>query len=116
MARPFYIEHATSFNGGITVLGAIIFAMGILDFTVTDVLNIGDWGFYFIGIGFVLLLAGLLLVYAYVKRVRSFNKLMLCKSKKEFASIRDDLEYTAWRLPSKFDAKVAEKKKELDVK
>ncbi|MFA5312710.1 MAG: hypothetical protein WC375_05220 [Methanomassiliicoccales archaeon] len=111
-----YIEHATLFDGAVTAIGGVIFALGVIDFTNSDIFDVGGWGYYLLAAGFIILLAGVLLIYAYISRVRSFTKMMMVKSKKEFAGIRDDLEYTAWRLPSKYDAKVAEKKKEFDLK
>ncbi|MCE5296509.1 MAG: hypothetical protein LLG16_05325 [Euryarchaeota archaeon] len=116
MARPVYIEHATVFDGAVTAMGGVMLALGVIDFTNPEIFDIGGWGYYLLAAGFILLLAGVLLIYAYAKRVRSFAKMMTVKSKKEFAGIRDELEYTAWRLPSRYDAKVAEKKKEFDLK
>jgi hypothetical protein len=116
MARPVYVEHATVFDGAVTAIGGVTFALGVIDFTNPEIFDVGGWGYYLLAAGFILLLSGALLTYAYVKRVRYFAKMMTVKSKKEFVGIRDELEYTAWRLPSRYDAKVAEKKKEFDVK
>ncbi|QLH74887.1 MAG: hypothetical protein HPY73_05150 [Methanomassiliicoccales archaeon] len=116
MARPVYVEHALPFDCLLIGLGALLFVLGILDFYAPELFDVGGWGYYLVSIGFIVLLAGVLLLYGYVKRVRSFNKMMAVKSKKEFVAIKDELEYTAWRLPSRFDEKVANKKKEFDVK
>lgn len=116
MARPIYVEHAALVSSALTVLGVIALVLGVVDYTNPEIFTIGGWGFYLLLLGFISLLVGVLMLYSYMKKVRSFNKLMKVKSRKEFTAIVDDLEYTAWRLPSKFDAKVAEKKKEFDLK
>jgi hypothetical protein len=116
MARPIYVEHAAFVSSAFTVLGIIALFLGIIDYTNPEIFSIGGWGFYLIALGLLSLLIGVLMLYSYVKKIKEFNKLMKVKSKKEFCAIKDDLEYTAWRLPSKFDGKVAEKKKEFDVK
>lgn len=116
MARPIYVEHAALVSSALTVIGMIALVLGVIDYTNPEIFTIGGWGFYLLLIGFISLLVGVLMLYSYMKKVKSFNKLMKVKSRKEFCTIMDDLEYTAWRLPSKFDAKVAEKKKEFDMK
>ena len=116
MARPFYVEHASLVSSSLTVIGIVALVLGIVDYTNPEIFTIGGWGFYLLLLGFIALLVGALMLYSHLKKVKSFNKLMKVKSKKEFTAILDDLEYTAWRLPSKFDAKVAEKKKEFDMK
>jgi hypothetical protein len=41
---------------------------------------------------------------------------MKVASRAEFKKEQDEVEYLAWRLPSRFDAKLTKKKEELGVK
>jgi membrane-bound ClpP family serine protease len=116
MARPFYVEHAVPVASTFTVLGVVGMALGIIDFTNKEIFDIGGWGYYLIGLAFVSILVGILMFYGYIKKIRHFKKLMTVKSKKEMIGIMDDLGYTAWRLPLKYDKLVADKKKEFDIK
>ncbi|OPY33870.1 MAG: hypothetical protein A4E32_00608 [Methanomassiliicoccales archaeon PtaU1.Bin124] len=116
MARPFYVEHEYPLSWAFLGIGVVTLVLGIIDFTDPKTFDIGMWGFYLLLIAIICLMVGIIMLYSYTKRVREFNRLMKVKSRKEFIAVLDDLEYTAWRLPSKFDAKVAEKKKEFDMK
>lgn len=116
MARPIYVEYALPLGIVFTLLGVVGLALSTVEFVDSSIFNIGGWVYYLLALALISLLVGVLVLYGYIKKVRTFNKLMQVKSKKEFTSILDDLEYTAWRLPSKFDAKVADKKKEFNVK
>ena len=116
MTRPVYVQYVVPLSIGMIVLGTVMLAVGIFDLTGVEVLEVGGWNYYLVGVGAVLLLAGVLLLWAYVKRVRHFKELMKEKSKKAFVSNLDDLEYTAWRLPKKFEEQVAEKKRGFEIK
>lgn len=116
MARPFYVENAVPVAGTFTVLGVIGMILSIIDFTNKAMFDIGGWGFYLIALAFISILIGVFMLWGYIKKVRHFKKLMTVKSKKELLAIMDDLGYTAWRLPLKYDKLVADKKKEFDIK
>ena len=116
MARPFYVEYAVPVSIAFLVGGVVGLVLGIINFTNEDLFSIGGWGYYLIGIAILCLLVGTVLIWGYAKRVRHLKKLLTVKSKKELLGILDDLEYTAWRLPSKFDKLVSVKKKEFELK
>lgn len=81
-----------------------------------DLFNLEGWWYYVVVAGIIMALAGFAYLYSYLKRVSKFKKLIAEKSKKEFTTNLDELEYTAWRLPKKFEDQVAEKKMEFGVK
>jgi hypothetical protein len=116
MARPFYVEYAAPVSIALIIGGIIGTILGMIDFLYSEMFDIGGWGFYLLGLALLSLIVGIFMLWGFVKRVRHLKKLLLVKSKKELLSVLDDLEYTAWRLPSKYDKDVSQKKKGFELK
>lgn len=115
MAKPFQVEQARLIAAVVLLVGAVLSAIsipGIVGYTSL----MGDWGWWALGAGLLLFVIGLYLLIVYLRNVAEFERLMQIKSKAEFVRSQDDAEYLAWRLPSKYEERLAEKKKEFNLK
>lgn len=77
---------------------------------------IGNWGFWVIMIGLIILIPGAYYLAVFVKQLREFRSLMATDSKQAFVKNQDRIEELAWRLHPKYERMVVEKKARLKVK
>lgn len=115
MSKPINVERGLELSVLITVLGAVLLFLGIsdaLDWTV----DLAGWGFYAGAAGVIMVIVGVIWSLSIVQRIRKFRVLMEEKSKAVFVRTLDDLEYTAWRLPSKYDELLLEKKRDMGIR
>lgn len=115
MSKPISVERGLEISVLVTVLGAVLLFLGISD-AMDWALDLGGWGFYAGAAGVVCLIVGVVWMVSVFLRVKKFTLLMQEKSKAVFVRSLDDLEYTAWRLPSRYDALLADKKKEMGLR
>jgi hypothetical protein len=116
MSKPFTVQHAPLISMSLLMAGAILTAVGILDLVGRGFEEAGAWGYWLVGIGVVLLIAGAIWFASYRNNVRKFNDLMEEKSKAAFVKKLDAVEYLAWRLPMTFEERLGAKKKEFGIK
>ena len=76
----------------------------------------GDWSYWLLIIGPLLLVGAVWWLYDYVKKVRSLSRLISTPSKAKFVRNLDEIEYLAWSLPQRFETKVLEMKRRFNVK
>ena len=115
MSKPMNVERGLELSVLITVLGAVLLFLGISD-ALDWVIDLRGWGFYTGAIGVSSLIVGVIWAISIVQRMRRFDVLIEEKSKAVFVRNLDDIEYTAWRLPSKYDVRLDEKKRKMGVK
>ncbi|MCX6651685.1 MAG: hypothetical protein NT131_08560 [Methanomassiliicoccales archaeon] len=115
MSKPITVEWGLEISIILTAFGAVLLLGGLSD-ALDWWLDLGGWGFWVGGTGIVLLLVGLIWLIGLILRRQQFNELIVESSRAAFVKSLDELEYTAWRLPSKYDVKVIEKKKDMGVK
>ncbi len=115
MPKPINVERGLEISVLITVLGAVLLFLGISDALDWSV-DLGGWGFYTGAVGVISIIVGMIWLISILQRIRRFGVLMEEKSKAIFVRSLDDLEYTAWRLPSKYDELLAKKKREMGIK
>jgi hypothetical protein len=113
-------------------LGLILFVLGIIltiigffgvfyydnapDF-LKDVINaIGDWKYWCILLGPILIIAGGWYFFDNINRRKEFKELMETTSKAKFIRNLDRVEYLAWRLTPSHQSELMEKKKEFNIK
>ncbi len=116
MSRPVTVQYVVPFSVGLLVIGSVLIGLSLYNFYVNALFGLEGWWFYLIVAGLIIAIAGFFYLYGYLKRVSKFKKLIAEKSKKEFIVNLDELEYTAWRLPKKYEDLVRDKKKEFGVK
>lgn len=116
MSKPFTVQHTAAISLSILLAGVVMVFIGLFDLIGYGFKEVGNWGYWSLGIGVVLLLIGGIWFALYRINVRKFGKLIVEKSKAAFVKKQDDVEYLAWRLPSKFEDRLAVKKKEFGLK
>ena len=77
---------------------------------------IGNWGFWLIIAGFILLIPGTYYLVIFYKQLKEFRELMKTDSKAMFIKNQDRIEELAWRLHPKYEKLVVEKKQKLKIK
>jgi hypothetical protein len=115
MPKPFLVERAREIAILVTVAGAVLSVLSIIDLTIHNI-GLGDWAYWTIVIGLLLFIIGIWLLASYLKLTSQFDHYMKIASRAEFKREEDELEYIAWRLPSRFEKRLAQKKEELGVK
>ena len=115
MPKPFHVEHALEIAVLVTGVGVILSVLSLFDLTGYDV-GLGDWAYWTIVVGLIVFVTGIYLLASYLKLTSQFDHYMKIMSRAEFKKEQDEVEYLAWRLPSRFDAKLTKKKEELGVK
>ena len=107
------------------ILGLILTAFGILgifysdyfDGSVKSVIDfIGDWKYWYILIGPVLIIAGGWYFFDNIKKRREFKEFMETTSKKKFLRNMDRVEYLAWKLTPWHQRELSKKKREFKIK
>ena len=76
----------------------------------------GDWSYWLVLAGPILLVGAVWWLYDYVKKTRSLARLIATPSKAKFVRNLDEIEYLAWSLPQRFETKVLELKRRFNVK
>ncbi len=115
MSKPINVERGLELSVLTSVLGAVLLFVGISDALDWSV-DLGGWGFYAGAAGVISLIVGVVWMFSIVQRMRRFSVLMEEKSKAVFVRSLDDVEYAAWRLPSKYDELLAKKKRDMGIK
>ena len=115
MAKPFMVERALEIAIIVAVVGALLTALSLVQLTVAD-LGMGDWAYWTVVAGLICFVVGLYLLIGYLRRAAEFEKYMGTESRADFKRGLDDMEYLAWRLPSRFERRLLDKKEELGLK
>lgn len=76
----------------------------------------GEWAYWLIVIGPLLLIGAVWWLYDYIKKSRSLARLIAIPSKAKFVKNLDEIEYLAWSLPRRFETKVFEMKRRFNIK
>ncbi|MDH3364608.1 MAG: DUF3198 domain-containing protein [Thermoplasmata archaeon] len=76
----------------------------------------GEWAYWLLLIGPLVLLGSIWWLYDYIKKSRSLERLMATPSKAKFVRNLDEIEYLAWSLPQRFETRVIEKKRKFNIK
>jgi hypothetical protein len=115
MPKPFLVEHALVIAALVTVAGAALSVVSLLDLA-ANLIDLGDWVYWAIVIGLIVFIIGIYLLASYLKLTSQFERYMKIDSRAEFKKGLDEVEYLAWRLPSKYGKRLEEKKGQIGVK
>jgi hypothetical protein len=116
MTKPFLTERAPLLASLFLIGGLVLSALGIIGLTTNDMLNLGPWDYWLVMVGVPLLLIGIIWLWIYLARVKQFRKDLQEKSKATFLKGMDETEYLAWRLPTKYEKELEDKKAEFSIK
>ncbi|NLX46924.1 MAG: hypothetical protein GXY70_01940 [Euryarchaeota archaeon] len=115
MTKPISVERGLEISSLSIVLGAVLLLVGVAD-ALDWSLDLGGWGFYAGAAGVLVMIVGVVWTVSIFQRRWRFSVLMGERSKAAFVRSLDEIEYAAWRLPSKYDELLADKKREMGVK
>ncbi len=115
MPKPFLVEHALELAIGVIVLGAVLSIVSLMEFTFQNT-PLGNWADWTIVVGLIAFLVGLYLLASFLRLAASFDQHMKTESRAEFKRDLDEVEYLAWRLPSRYERRLSKKKEDLGIK
>ena len=103
------------------IFGLIIFILGMIHYFIKDIepdfiANLGEWNFYIVIIGFVILLIGIWYLYTYQKNRKFLLEEIKTNKRSEFLKKHIDLKNTVKHMPSKYKKMFKEKENELNIK
>jgi hypothetical protein len=126
MAKPFTREYRLELSTLMCAAGALITAVGaagIFFSSPTGPLSplvplasfSGNWIYWYIVIGPILIIGGAWWLYDSLKKIVQLRRFLDVDSKAKFVKNLDEIEYLAWVLPRKYEELVIEKKKQFKV-
>ena len=115
MAKPLAVERAMELSASMTLIGVVLTVISLTDIT-TGTASLGGWSMWALVAGFIVFAFGLYWLAGFLRNVRDFKKLVEEQSKATFVKQLDDVEYLAWKLPTRYEEELQEKKKRLGVK
>ncbi len=77
---------------------------------------VGNWAFWFVIPGLVMIIFGSYYLYDFFRKLKEFNNLMETKSKAKFIKNIDRVEELAWRLHPRYERLVIERKKKYKIR
>lgn len=115
MPKPFQTERALEIAVGVVLVGVVLTIISLLELTLHNV-GLGNWADWTIVVGLLVFLLGAYLLATFLKLSAQFDRYMKIDSRAEFKKELDEIEYTAWRLPSRYDRRLTKRKEELGMK
>lgn len=103
------------------LLGIVVIMFPIIHYALTDmqpdlIRSVGEWNFYLVIIGFILLAAGLWYLFVYLKNRKFIIKEIDTNRRSEFMKRHGELINVVRKMPLKFQEMVEEKERELKIK
>ncbi len=114
MAKPITVEKAPHLFSMLIFLGVVIGALSAP--ALFSSYELGGWSYLLFPVAVLLAIVGILWMIGYLSKVQRFYDLIDENSKAAFLKKLDDVEYLAWRLPSKYEDILVWKKRELKIK
>lgn len=113
------------------IAGLITFLMGVLWYGLGDMVksgdlnlgvytntikDLGDWNFYLLAVGFILLAVGIWYLYSFLKNRKLVLEGLETKKRSEFIKKHNEIKNIAKHLPSKYQKMLSDKEQELRIK
>ena len=103
------------------LLGIVVIMFPIIHYALTDmqpdlIRSVGEWNFYLVIIGFILLAAGLWYLFVYLKNRKFIIEEIDTNRRSEFMKRHGELINVVRKMPLKFQEMVEEKERELKIK
>lgn len=115
MAKPFAVERALELSASMTLIGVILAAISLADI-IAGTTGLGGWSYWTVIVGLIVFAFGLHWLAGYLRNVRDFKRILEEQSKAAFVKDLDDAEYLAWKLPTRFEDELFEKKRRFGMK
>ena len=121
----FLREYILTLSIIITIIGFILFFIGVLWYWIRDVVNnneilsfineLGEWNAYLLIGGIILLFIGLYYLYSYFKNRKFVLKELQINKRSELLKKHKELHNKVKRLPTKYQKLLKEKEEELNI-
>jgi hypothetical protein len=116
MGKPIHVEWAPVFSVGLLLSGFVLIELALMSlFTDVSLISTG-WAYWLLIAGLILAISGGLWLWRFLSTLSKFRRLLATRSKSDFIKNLDDIEYMAWKLPSKYQRELEVKKSELKIK
>ncbi len=115
MPKPFMVERGFTVSAGLLILGLALLVVGAVGILGPDDLGMGDGALFILIVGALLLSTGIAWMGTHLNRVKKFHVLLSENKKATFIRNLDEVEYLAWRLPTRFGVELAEKKRKMGL-
>jgi len=115
MPKPFMVERGSTISAGLLILGLALLMVGAVGILDPDNLGMGTGAPFLLIVGVLLLSIGIAWMGAYLSRVKKFHVLLSENKKATFIRNLDEVEYLAWKLPTRFEMELAERKRKMGV-
>jgi len=120
----FFREYILFFSIVLTIIGFIVFFIGLVGVffkdVLTDIMNMDKgilpWCVYLLLIGFIVLITGLWYLYSYFKNRKFIIKELETNKRSEFIKKHAELKNIVKHMPSKYQKMVREKEEALNLK
>ena len=118
----FLREYVLIFSIILTIVGLIVFFMGVIWTLFGTAANIdfindlGEGNTYLLFIGFIILVAGIYYLYAYLKNKKFVLEELKINKKSEFIKRHVELKNVVKHMPKKYKKMLKDKEKELKIK
>jgi hypothetical protein len=104
----------------LTIVGFIIFLIGITDFFGVNIFNLSEdilsWSIYLLIIGFIILITGVYYLYTYLKNRKFILDELDTNKRSELIKKHSELKKAVKHMPSKYKKMLEEKEEEFKVK
>lgn len=116
MGKPIHVEWAPVFSVGLLLFGFVLLELALMSlFTEISLISTG-WAYWLLIVGLIFVISGGVWFWRFLSTLTKYKKLLATRSKSEFITNLDDIEYMAWKLPSKYQRELEVKKSELKIK
>ena len=116
----FFIEFTLVFSIILTIVGLILFLIGITTVMDINIFNLSadilNWNIYFLLIGFFVLIAGVYYLFSFFNNRKFLLEELATNKRSELLKMHSELKLKAKKLPSKYRNMLKEKEKEFKIK
>lgn len=116
----FFIEFTLVFSIILTIVGLILFLIGITSVMEINIFNLSSdilsWNIYFLLIGFFVLIGGIYYLFSYFNNRKFLLEELATNKRSELLKMHSELKLKAKKLPSKYRNMLKEKEKEFKIK
>ncbi|UCE74346.1 MAG: DUF3198 domain-containing protein [Methanomassiliicoccales archaeon] len=123
--KRFFTTYTLQFGLILFILGIILTILGVFGVFIYDnapeflknvIDSIGDWKYWCILLGPIILIAGAWYFFDNIQKRREFKELIETTSKAKFIRNLDRVEYLAWKLTFEHQRQLMDKKKDFNIK
>ncbi|MGB9883754.1 MAG: DUF3198 domain-containing protein [Methanomassiliicoccales archaeon] len=116
MGKPIHVELAPVFSICLSLLGLALLGIALMSLFMGVLFVTTGWAYWLLLVGLIFALLGGAWLWKFLSILTKYRKLLATRSKSEFITNLDEIEYMAWKLPSKYQRELDLKRNELKIK